>query len=270
MKQSDDQLFKGLDKEVFSVIILAGGRGIRMGGKIPKVLKKLMSKPLIIWVLDLVKNLQISDVVVVTGRHYLNIEKTIRKYYKNGVKFINQSVPLGTGDAVKKGLTKISEKSKYLLVLYGDDSTLYRTSTINQMLNYHVKHGGPVTLLSTEQEGVAQIGGLGIDKNGNIYDVLAKDELEENGVKTTRILCGCFCFTLDWLRKNISRIKKGKLKGEYPLPVLISYAARQGKYAKVQMIDNSEWSSINTPVELMEAEVKKRQSVKKGVIYGRK
>ncbi len=246
----------------FSAIILAGGKGVRMNGNIPKVLQELQGKPLIFWTLEMLEEVGLKEKIVVTG---FKSEAIVKNISKEGfkVKFVKQKKPLGTADAVKIGLGEISN-SINVLVLYGDDSALYKTETFRGMLDFHIEHGGPITLLTLPVGLPQKVGGVEKDDDGNIIDVLSVSEMKDMGIAENEVLCGAFCFQSKWLRSNIKKIKKGKLKGEYPLPVLIKMAGDQKSYAKSFMIsDPDEWSSVNTLQELNEADKKKKRMLEK-------
>lgn len=246
----------------FTAIILAGGKGVRMNGEITKVLQKIQGKPLLFWTLELLDNVGVRDRVVVTG---FKSEEVEREVIEAGLKatFAKQSKPLGTANATKVGLSR-SSNANNILVVYGDDSALYITETIRGMLDFHLEHGGPITLLTLPVSSPQKVGGVEKNDDGNIIDVLSVDEMKEMEIIENEVLCGAFCFRSKWLKSNIKKIKKGKLKGEYPLPVLIKMAGDQRQYARsFKISDPDEWSSVNTLQELREADKKKKRMLAK-------
>ena len=239
------------------IILLAAGKGTRMESDIPKVLIPLSGRPLVFRVLDTLAGLDTQrSVVVVVGYESEKVKKAINEagYL---VKFAKQRKPLGTANAVKTGLRFINKNAKTVLVLYGDDSCLYRKNTLINLLKKHNRGNSPLTLLTLKSSTVSMLGGIERDRKGRIIDVLSYNELLEKGAETAELLCGAFCFDKPWLSKNIKKIKKGKIKGEYPLPVLISFAATEKNYANsYNMVNLREWNSINNRIELKEAEKK--------------
>jgi len=240
-----------------SAIVLAGGKGARMNGFQPKVLYKVGGKPILYWTLNLLEKLKITQKIIVVGYKY---EVVIEKVSEMGFKtdFARQRKPLGTGNAVKSALKYIQKGTTDVLVIYGDDSSLYRKETIAKLLDTHIRKNSMLTILTTLKQGISLLGGLQRDNNGRVVGVLSSNELIQYGCKETEILCGVFCFNKLWLEKNIYKIKKGKIKGEYPLPVLIELAAIQGFYSNTVRITNSrEWNSVNTMFELNQARIKR-------------
>ena len=58
-------------------IILAAGKGTRMGGDLPKVLYEAHNKPLLRWVVDSLQSAGIRDQIVVVGYQAEMVKKTV-------------------------------------------------------------------------------------------------------------------------------------------------------------------------------------------------
>jgi len=104
-------------------IILAGGKGTRLGGDIPKVMVKLKGKPIIGYQLDyLLKSGRIDNIILSLGYKASQVIDFVKENYSGkNIIFSVEDEPLGTGGAIKKALHKAS--SEYVLVLNGDDIT---------------------------------------------------------------------------------------------------------------------------------------------------
>lgn len=249
-------------------IVLAGGKGERMNSELPKVLHKIADRPLIFWALDLLKKIDIENVVVVTGYQANKVEEETRNAgYK--VSFARQEEPLGTGHAVSEGLKKAPPGCNTILVLFGDDSALYKPETITNFIEAHLENGSPMTILTAIEDSPTPIGGLEKDSEGNVIAVLAQSQLVKRGMEKNEIACGAFCFDRSWLEQNLPLLEKSPLSGEYPLPGLIYIAASQKLFAKTFPIsDRQEWSAVNTIEELEMADVLKREWLSKQPAYG--
>ena len=242
----------------FSVILLAGGKGARMKSDTPKVLSLIEGKPLIYWTLDLLKKLKLDDVVVVVGYGSGEIIKSVEDSgYK--VKFAIQPEQKGTAHATKYGLKKLGNKSKNVLVLFADDSSLYKPETIKQLISEHLYNDSTITLLTFVSGSPLRFGCLDRNSKGEFVGVLSYDQAQKRNLKKVDILCGALCFDTKWLKNNISLVKKSKVKREYGLPELIGIAAKQGRsVTPLRLKDTNEWNSVNTQVELSEAKQKKK------------
>lgn len=230
----------------------------------PKVLHKIAGKPLIFWTLELLGKLGIPEQIVVTGYKADAVENEIRNAgYK--VKFVRQSQPLGTADAVKTGIKEAGEEYNTILVLFGDDSALYRPETIQNFINYHQGQNSVMTVLTVEKGSPTSLGSLEKDKEGNIIGVLTQKQMIDKGIKANEVVCGAFCLERKWLEENLPHVQKSPTSGEYPLPGLIKIASGQNLFAKTfELKDPDEWVSVNTPEELKHADMIKRGNLSYG------
>lgn len=245
-------------------IILAGGKGERINSETPKVLHKIADKPLIFWTLELLKKLGVFEQIVVTGHKADILEDEIRNAnYK--VKFARQNEPLGTADAVKTGLKGAEEECNTILVLFGDDSSLYKPETIQDFIDYHQSQNSIMTILTVKKEIPTPLGSLEKDKEGNVVGVLTQRQMIEKGIQENEVACGAFCFERKWLEENLPLVQKSPISGEYPLPGLIKIAAQQSMYTQTYNLPNqNEWVSVNTPEELSNVDQLKREDLVHG------
>ena len=106
-----------------TAVIIAGGKGTRMGARgrrVPKALLPIAGKPLLEYQLNLLKSHGFKNVFILTN----HLGEHIEKFCGNGSRFglsircLSEDTPLGTAGAVKA-------VKKYLtsdfLVLYGDE-----------------------------------------------------------------------------------------------------------------------------------------------------
>jgi len=63
---------------------------------------------------------------------------------------------------------------------------------------------------------------------GNLIGVLTPSEISLSKLKKIDILCGAFCFNVDWIKKMLPRVKLNPKSGEYPLPAIIKASRIQG------------------------------------------
>lgn len=245
-----------------SAIILAAGKGFRMGGKIPKVLLSINGESILSKGLKKIKQIVIDDIVVVTGFESAQVVDAIKETGYN-IKIVKQGRKTGTGGATISGLKKISKISDTVLVVYGDDSALYRKKTLQRFIRHYYSQSRPLTVAVIKMKGVSSLGGLEINRNGDVAGVLGPDELTSSGDKETVVLCGLLCFNKYWLSEKIRLIPKNPKNGEYSLPYLLKIAHSEGVAAKPFFIkDSSEWNSVNTPLDLKVARMKGRKKWK--------
>src|SRR5947207_14308643 len=90
-----------------SAIVLAAGEGTRMQSERPKPLHLLCGRPMIMHVLEALKDLDVARTVVVTGHGSERVTKKVQDQSPDAliVVFVEQPVQRGTGDAVTVAMT---------------------------------------------------------------------------------------------------------------------------------------------------------------------
>jgi bifunctional UDP-N-acetylglucosamine pyrophosphorylase/glucosamine-1-phosphate N-acetyltransferase len=244
--------------EKVGVIILAAGRGSRMNSKdTNKVALSVNDRPLILRSLDIIKSTGINEIVVVVGF----AKESVTRLLPEDVKVAVQPELLGTGDAEKIGLSKISSEREYILSVYGDDSFLYTPEIFNEMVNIHKDTKAVMTLATVNLDNPTGYGRIIRDKNGKIVRIVEELNATDSERKIKEVNTGCYLFTKKFLEQNLRKIKKNKLKREYYLTDILEIFI-QNKYPIASIsIESGNWRGVNTPEELAiaEEEVKKNE-----------
>lgn len=129
-----------------AAVVLAAGRGERMGSSGPKALEPVLGKPMLEWVLERIQDLAIPAVFVIVGHRGGQVKKYL--YGRKGVRSIRQRRQMGTADAVKAAMGSVSQWDT-LLVLCGD-TPLFRTESLTRLIEEHYRQGNVATFLSAE------------------------------------------------------------------------------------------------------------------------
>ncbi len=242
-------------------VVLAAGRGTRMGGDLPKVLYDLAGKPIILWTLETLKDCGFGEILIVVGYKSELIQNVVTKAGFE-VKFVKQKELLGTANSLELGLRSLSIEVCDVVVLFGDDSAFYKRDTIRDFVKFHDTRKNIGTFLVSYLSKPNPIGGLEIDNRGKVSGVLTKSEIEGRGLRSYAVLCGMFCFDKEWIQGNISKVEKSTLSGEYPLPAIYKVALNSGQSIDTFVLkDSNEWMSINTVEELKAATKQKERNL---------
>jgi NDP-sugar pyrophosphorylase family protein len=125
-------------------VIIAGGKGTRMGGltaSVPKSMLKIGNKPVIEHQIEACKKHGIKDFYIIAG----HLAETICDYFKNSKKFaadINclvEKSPLGTAGAVKMIEKKLKND---FLVIYGD---MFFDINLTRLIDFHMRKKSDLT-----------------------------------------------------------------------------------------------------------------------------
>lgn len=250
-----------IDKEGLAVIVLAAGRGKRFGEEHTKLLHPVFDKPLIYYPVQNLINLNLNNIYIVVSDPL--VENEIKKYLN--CKFVYQKELTGTADAVKLVLPKLPETAKTLLVLNGDDATLYSQKTLDEFLRSHELNKADISMMTMKTSRNMEVGRIIRDKSRRFSKVLEYREYLESGARSREINCGVYLIDLGFAKKNLPKIQKSE-SGEYYLTDLLNIAKEEKARINLFVLKNhSEWIGINDKKDLKYAMnmIKKRNLVVK-------
>lgn len=235
-----------------AAMILAAGKGKRMNSKtVNKVALPLGGKPMIIHTLAILERLGIKTVIVVVG---FAKNSVMNLFPKNKVQFCEQKKRLGTAHAVACAMKKIPNGVKDVLVIHGDDSALYKTETIKELIQKHKESGAAFTFLTIEMEDPKGLGRVIRGKEGKVLAIVEEKDATEDILKIKEVNPACYVFETNFLKKYLPKIKKSPVTGEYYLTSLIDMAIKNNERMETLQAGLFAWRGVNTKEELEEAE----------------
>jgi bifunctional UDP-N-acetylglucosamine pyrophosphorylase/glucosamine-1-phosphate N-acetyltransferase len=240
----------GGDMENLSVIILAAGQGTRMKSDLPKVLHKVCGKEMISHVVDTVRGMGAAQTIAVIGYK----GHMVRERLGEDIETVYQVDQLGTGHAVMQAIPKVNADNDNVLVLYGD-TPLVKASTLNDMLEYHVKGGFGATVITVDVDDPTGYGRVIKDDNGNVCRIVEHRDTDPEQRNIREINTGIYCFKRSMLVEGIKGISNDNAQGEYYLTDIVEFLNRKGIIVGGYKADNpSEFMGINTKRQLAEAQ----------------
>lgn len=236
-------------------IILAAGKGKRMQNTvIPKPMQKLAGRPLISYILETLEKLGIAKNQIWIVTHYL--EDQIRNTFSD-YNYVHQPQIDGSARAVECVLSEIRPEFDQIFVVNADDSMFYRSETIASFID-NFQSGQSTMSLITVKKNMDSLGSLIRDESGNAKEIWPESKCRAENLKIKEIVCGSYIFDRQWLSQNIKKLKP-MASGEIGLPFLVDLAYQENQPANiVNLVDPTEWMSVNTPSELEKAEVKSK------------
>ena len=235
-----------------TAVILAAGQGTRMKSAHPKVLHQILGRPMISYIIDTLKSIGVTDILVVVG---YQSEKVIAALAGEGVRFVVQEPQLGTGHAVQVAMEAVPPDADTIFVLCGDVPLIAKDS-IAALYQLHRHAGAAVTVQTVELPDGAHYGRVVRDEEGRVWDILqAKDARDRPEILAIReINTGAYCFEAAFLRKALEELEISPVTGEIYLTDVIHIARHHGRSAEA-LID-PDWPNllgINSRKELAEA-----------------
>lgn len=241
--------------KTIGAIILAAGKGKRMKMKTEnKVTVNLVNKPMIQHIVDFMHTLRIDTIIVVIGFAKESVKAALKG---QKVLFAEQTRRLGTGHAVKCALKVLPKNITDVIIVYGDDAVLYAEKhmpKINELFEKHFMTGAAVTFLTINQENPFGLGRIVRDLNDTVISIVEEKDATDEQRKIQEINPGCFIFSVSFLKKYLSKVKKSSATGEYYLTSLIDLAIQYDERVETVKGGNLAWRGVNTREELYQAE----------------
>lgn len=242
----------------WAAVILAGGSGSRMGSGETKVVRPICGMPMICLVADMVLQSGIDDTVIVVPPDYAAIQRVMAE---NGVRFAIQTSQLGTGDALVSAMKSLDDSSTSHLLVVNADVPLIQQNTIAALVEGHTADSAVVSLVTATGQVSRNLGTISRDEADQIAAIVEGDRL--SSVSAHReINVGVYCFRLDWLRENISKMTASQ-SGEFYITELVEIAYQnQDVVSSVHLDDLSQALGVNTLAELAEADHQLRSRIR--------
>ena len=229
-------------------IILAAGRGARMRSETPKVLHKILGKPMIDYVLDSLRLAGISDTVLVAGYGSSLLKDTVKT-----ARIVVQKELLGSGDAVLCAKKILKNYSGNVLVVCGD-TPLIRPETLKNLVAKHKASGSGVTILTARLNDPTGYGRIVRNDAGSVAAIIEQEKASLYEEVINEINVGTYCFKASDLFDALQAVKPNNKKKEIFLTDTVSILKARGKKIESFLTeDPDEAIGINTRIDLASA-----------------
>lgn len=232
-----------------SAVILAAGKGTRMGSDLAKVLHPLAGKSLVAHVLDHCQAAQIDEMICVIGHQR---EAVAAEVEPRGARCVIQEEQLGTGHAVM--MAEAAASGKIVLVLCGD-APLVGGDLLHAVLKQHEASGAAATAVAAHVPDPTGYGRMVLDEEGLLQAIVEQRDCSPEQAAITLINSGIFAFKRELLFLLLHELRPENAQGEYYLTDVVKMLATKGEKVGLVIHDEpSELLGINTPQHLAEAE----------------
>lgn len=233
-------------------IILAAGKGTRMKSETtPKVLHKIMDKPLLGYVLDNIKSITKKQYVIV-GHMAKEVENYIEENYTKA-KTILQSPQLGTGHAVSMVCPELEDYDGLVLILCGD-TPLIKEDTLKEFLNFHKYQNSDLTVMSTIFEDPTNYGRIIREEDNSLQCIVEEKDATKEQKQINEVNAGIYCFDWKKFKKAFGELKSSNAQGEYYLTDIVSWGKSNNLKVNAYILkDSNEIFGINSRLHLAQA-----------------
>lgn len=237
-------------------VVLAAGKGTRMGSALPKVLHEVAGRPLLEWVLETARRAECERILVVVGHGAAEVERALGG--ATDIELVLQREQRGTGHAVACVEGRVAREA-LLLVLSGD-VPLLRAATARELLAAAESAWGAMAVADLEEPGA--LGRVTVSPDGALVrSVEYSDATAEERAGRT-INAGIYALPAGDLFQYLGEVTSDNAQGELYLPDALNLAAARGRRVVcLRLADASEALGVNTPAELarVEAVIAKRK-----------
>ena len=231
-------------------IILAAGKGTRMKSDVPKVLHNVCGKPIISYVLDVVKSAGSLKTYMVLGHKRQDIENYVGK----GINFVEQKKLLGTADAVRSVEKSLKGYKGDILVLCGD-TPLLNKDVIRSIVKKHRKLKAACTMLTAKVSNPKGYGRIIRDDRQSVIAIREEKDADKKECEINEINVGVYCFKSEDLFNFLRKIDLNVKKKEFYLTDIIELFSKKNlNIATVETKDSIEGLGVNSKNELAQAE----------------
>jgi bifunctional UDP-N-acetylglucosamine pyrophosphorylase/glucosamine-1-phosphate N-acetyltransferase len=229
-------------------IILAAGKGTRMGGNSPKVLANLAGKPMIQHLIDTVETFPKAKTSVIVGHKAKEVENNISSRKK--INYVIQKNQLGTAHAVKQAIPLL-RKNSVSVVLYGD-APLVTRKTLNKLVKSAVS--GRLALLTYKKEDPSGYGRIVRGPKQNIVKIIEHKDATSKERAIKEVNSGILAVKTTILQKLLPSIKNNNAAKEYYLTDLIEIANQYSIAVRATLCEEHEVGGANSKQELHDLE----------------
>ena len=244
-------------------IVLAAGAGSRMRSAVPKVLHAIAGRSLLGHAVHAAGALRPEHLVVVVGHEREQVSAAVDGIGEELGRPILTAVQerrLGTGDAVRCGLTALPDGvTGTVLVSYGD-VPLLDPDTLSGLVRTHEADGAAVTLLTMrapDPDGYGRI----VRDGGAVRAIVEHADATPEQRAITEVNSGVYAFDARFLADGLTGLAAHNEQQELYLTDLVEAAVAQGR-AVGSVVCDDRWSlcGVNDRVQLagVRAELNRR------------
>lgn len=246
-------------------IILAAGKGSRMKSHLEnksKVSYEILGVPLVKYVLNSLKPLNIDKIVTIVGFG----GETSKAIVENESAVVWQKEQKGTGHAIMMTKPELKDYEGETIILCGD-TPLLRSETLEKLMLEHETNKNQLTVLGAKVPVPFGYGRLSLDASGNLNKIIEQKECTEEENKIDVVNTGVYVFDNKLLYKYLDELKPNNKAGEYYLTDLIEiFKNNNHKVGVSLMYGDEEMLGINDRVQLAYATRLMKERINKSLM----
>lgn len=230
-----------------SAVILAAGKGTRMGSDLAKVLHPMAGKPLVVHVLDACRAAGITDCICVVGWQREAVAAVVEPL---GARCAVQDRQLGTGHAVLCAEAAVAGDE--VVVLCGD-APLVDAALLRRLVGHHRRTGAACTAVAARLSDPTGYGRMLTTPEGRLAAIVEHKDATPEQRAIDLVNSGLYCFRRADLFARLREVKPANAQGEYYLTDVVAMLARSSGVELLVSDDAGSVLGVNTPADLATA-----------------
>ena len=234
-----------------TAIILAAGEGTRMKSRHPKVMHKLLDRPLVSWVTRAARNAGADRIIVVVGNGAEEVRAHLAS--ETDVECVEQTERLGTGHATRVAIETAGVTEGPVVVLNGD-LPLIESETIRAFADSVAGGEHACAVLTMTPPDPFGYGRIELASDGSVERIVEqKDCTPEQDANLLECNAGCYAFDGALLCKYIGEVGCDNAQHEYYLPDMVQILRAHGHATTITHCpDYVEGLGVNSRIQLAE------------------
>jgi len=248
------------------IIILAAGKGSRMGGDIPKALTELSGRSMVARVVETIESLPNyhKKPIVVVGYK----SDMITEALGDRAIYAIQGEQKGTGHAVMSAAGYIDPSTERVLILYADQPFV-SAETIQSLVENKKASSTPLSIATAVidsddlfRDQFYNFGRIVRGDDGEIVRIVEKKDALDSELLIREVNPAYFCCDVGWMLDNLKTLSNNNAQNEYYLTDLVRISFDQKCRIDSIQINEREALGANTREQLrvLESFVEKQAS----------
>ena len=229
-------------------IILAAGEGTRMNSNRAKSLQTVGGTSMLEKICRTAGKIS-KDITLVAGFDKESIINEANTFADLNITTSLQPKPVGTGDAVKCGLDKVSSGSK-VLVLYGD-VPLIKKATLENLI---AESSDGASILTTTLEDPFGYGRVKKTERGFATAIIEEKDADSDEKNIKEVFTGILCVEKELLETSLQEVTNNNAANEFYLTDIVSIMSSKGVNISTCVSSNEEVQGANNKKELEKLE----------------
>jgi bifunctional UDP-N-acetylglucosamine pyrophosphorylase/glucosamine-1-phosphate N-acetyltransferase len=219
-----------------------------MHSALPKALHTILGLPLAEYVGRGMRQSGVDRPIVVVGHGADQVRETLGQDYDYAI----QSQQLGTGDALKAGLSKVPVGTTSVLVAPGD-APLVIPEVFEKMIEAQHSYNAGCVMATCVLDNPYGYGRIIRDSSGKVKGIVEERDATEEQKKIREVCTSFYCFSLYAIEKHLPKLTNDNIQGEYYLTDIVSIMSQNNEKVICIEFEASLLQGVNDRVQLAEA-----------------